>query len=165
MMQFRHLCRSTSILLIFGLARAGVCQAAEPAKTLQQQLLQEDMAELAKAAREHGDPSRGALVFYRQDLACTRCHTAGEEAIRLGPDLAKAGKDATDVYLIESVLLPSKVIKKGYETVVVTTNAGKTLTGLVAEENADSIVLRDASQDGKLIKILKKDIDARKDTG
>src|SRR5205807_6495693 len=98
------------------------------------------------AAREQGDPSRGAIVFYRPDLACTRCHTAGEGGARLGPDLAQTGKEATDVYLIESVLLPSKVIKKGYETVVVTTKAGRTLTGLLAEERADAVVLRDAAQ-------------------
>src|SRR4051794_2800074 len=140
-------------------------RAAEPGPALQQQLLAEDVAALARAARKQGDPSRGALVFYRPDLACTRCHTAGEDGARLGPDLARAGKEATDAYLVESVLQPSKVIKKGYETVAVTTKAGKTLTGLLAEEHADAIVLRDAAQDGRLITVLKKDIDERNDRG
>jgi putative heme-binding domain-containing protein len=112
-------------------------------------------------ARRDGDPSRGAVVFYRPDLACARCHSAGEDAPRLGPDLARAAKEATDAYLVESVLLPSKVIKKGFETVVVTTRAGKTVTGLLAEERADALVLRDAAQDGKTLVILKKDIDER----
>jgi putative heme-binding domain-containing protein len=83
----------------------------------------------------------------------------GVESARLGPDLAKIGKDTADVHLIESILLPSKVIKKGFETVVITTHAGKTFTGLVAEERGDAIILRDSVQDGKLITILKKDID------
>src|SRR5207244_6590464 len=89
--------------------------AAQPA-TLQQQLVQEDVTSLARAIRSQGDASRGAVVFYRPDFTCTRCHTAGEDTVRLGPDLAKAGVEATDIYLVESVLLPSKVIKKGYET-------------------------------------------------
>jgi hypothetical protein len=63
------------------------------------------------------------------------------------------------VHLIESILLPSKVIKKGFETVVITTHAEKTFTGLVAEERGDANILRDSVQDGKLITILKKDID------
>src|SRR5262249_881060 len=63
------------------------------------------------------------------------------------------------------VLLPSKVITKGYETVVLTTRAGRTLTGLLAEERADAVVLRDAAQDGKLITVPKKDIDGRTHRG
>lgn len=135
----------------------------EPRPALQQQLLKEGAAALAKAAREKGDASRGALVFHRLDLACTRCHTAGEDVGKLGPDLAKTGKEATDVYLVESVLSPSKVIKKGFETVSITTTAGRTVSGLLAEDRADAVLLRDAAQDGKRITMLKKDIDERHD--
>jgi putative heme-binding domain-containing protein len=134
-----------------------------PAPALQQHLEREGVAALAKASREQGDATRGAVVFYRPELACTRCHTAGEDGARLGPDLALAGKDASDTYLVESVLFPSKVIKKGFETITVTTKAGKTLTGLLAEETADTLVLRDAAQDGKLLRIAKKEIDERHD--
>ncbi|MHB1422974.1 MAG: DUF6797 domain-containing protein [Gemmataceae bacterium] len=137
----------------------------EASATLQQQLLREDAATLARAARQQGDASRGAIVFHRPDLLCTRCHTSGEDGARLGPDLAKIGKEATDIYLIESVLSPSKIVKKGFETVAITTNSGKTVTGLLAEERADAVVLRDAAQDGKPIAIPKKDIDERSDQG
>ncbi len=133
--------------------------------TLQQQLLREGAAALARAARVKGDAGRGAVVFHRPDLLCTRCHTAGEDGARLGPDLARAGKEATDVYLVESVLLPSKVVKKGFETVVITTTAGRTLTGLVAEERADAVVLRDANRDGTPVTVPKKDIDERHAAG
>jgi putative heme-binding domain-containing protein len=162
-------CRSSALLLayvmpiLFGLPAGG--RAAEPGPTLQQRLLKEDVGALARAARAQGDLGRGAVVFYRPELACARCHAAEAGTARLGPDLARAGKEATDVYLVESVLLPSKVIKKGYETVVITTRAGKMLTGLLAEERADAVVLRDAAGDGKLITVLKKDIDGRTDGG
>jgi putative heme-binding domain-containing protein len=136
---------------------------AGPAPDLQRQLLDEGAAALAKAARERGDPGRGALVFYRPELTCTRCHTVGENGPGLGPDLAKAGPEATDVYLIESVLLPSKVIKKGFETVTVTTKTGRTITGLLAENRLEALVLRDPAQDGKLVTIAKNDIEGRDD--
>lgn len=142
-----------------------VAFAGAPIPTLSQQLLKEKAEVLAKTAREQGDASRGAIVFYRAELSCVRCHTTGEETARLGPDLAKIGKDTPDVHLVESILLPSKVIKKGFETVAITTKAGKTITGLFAEERGDAIVLRDFSLDGKLITILKKDIEDRNDKG
>jgi putative heme-binding domain-containing protein len=151
-----------TILVTFATLPAG---ASEPTPPLHLHLLQEDSAVLAQAARQRGDASWGAVVFYRPDLLCTRCHTAGEDGSRLGPDLAQTGKDVTDVYLIESILRPSKAIKKGFETVLVTTKAGTTWTGLLAAERADAIVLRDANQDGKLITIRKKDIDERSDKG
>src|SRR5262249_51493469 len=78
---------------------------------------------------------------------------------------AKAGKEATDEYVVESILLPSKVIKKGYETVAIVTKTGSTVSGLLAEEDANSVFLRDAAQDGKLVTIPKKDIEARDDKG
>src|SRR5438105_2418687 len=141
--------RLALLLALAALVAGASLPAAERGPTLQEQLVKEEAAALAKAAREQGDASRGAIVFHRPDLLCTRCHMPGDDTSRLGPDLARAGKEATDVYLVESVLLPSKVIKKGFETVVLTTKAGKTLTGLLAEERADAVVLRDAAQDGK----------------
>ena len=153
------------ISLAIILFAAPVALAGEPVPALSQQLLKEKAESLAKAARQQGDASRGAVVFYRAELNCVRCHNTGEESPRLGPDLAKIGKDTPDVHLVESILLPSKVIRKGFETVVITTKAGKTLTGLIAEEGGDAVILRDAAQDGKLVTILKKDIDERTDKG
>ncbi len=132
---------------------------------LQDQLLKEGAASLAKAAREQGDAGRGVLIFYRPELTCTRCHGNGDDTGTLGPDLAKAGKEASDLYLVESILFPSKVIKKGFETVTITTKSGKSLTGLVAQQDAGAVILRDPNQDGKLVTIPMADIDERNDKG
>lgn len=144
---------------------AETCVGAESAPTLQQQLIKEDIANLSRDAREKGDASRGALAFYRQDMACIRCHSVGDDNNKYGPDLTKLGKDATDAYLVESMILPSKVIKKGFETVVITTKAGKTISGLLAEDKSDAVVIRDNAVDGKLIMISKKEIEERNDKG
>jgi putative heme-binding domain-containing protein len=147
-----------AILILLALGSAA--QAA-----LEEQLVKEGVAALARAARQHGDAGRGALVYFRPELTCTRCHGNGDEAGTLGPDLAKAGKEATDEYLVESVLFPSKVIKKGYETVTVITKSGKIISGLVALESAGAVVLRDPNQDGKIVSIPYKDIDERSNGG
>jgi putative heme-binding domain-containing protein len=154
--------RVLSFLIAVHAARA-LAGAPSP---LSQQLAKEDAAALAKAAREQGDASRGAIVFYRPELNCARCHVADANGnAPLGPDLAKIGDKTPDAHLVESVLAPSKNIKKGFETVVITTTAGKTVTGLLAEVRSDAVVLRDAAQDGKLIAIRKSDIDERHDKG
>jgi putative heme-binding domain-containing protein len=126
--------------------------------TLEQQLLQEDIDELAREARAKGEPTRGAILFYQQHLTCTKCHTFGEESSPLGPDLTKPEKEATDVFLVESILQPSKEIRKGYESVVVITDAGKTVTGLLVKDHPDRLVLRDPAED-EPVTISKDEID------
>ena len=85
--------------------------AAAPDDPLQTRLLREPLADLAKAARGRGDASRGAVLFFQPFLTCAKCHDA-VLGTQLGPDIAQAGKEATAEYLIESMLNPSKVIKK-----------------------------------------------------
>ena len=138
---------------------------AEPAPApvpppLTQQLLKESAADLAKAARARGDAGRGAVLFFQPFLSCAKCHDE-ETGTQLGPDIARAGKEATAEYLIESVLMPSKQIKKGYETLVVSTSDGKMVTGLLSEETKDSFTLLDPSAGGKRVVISKVDIDER----
>ncbi len=146
----------SAILVVLWLAAPA--PAADP-PLLQEQLAKEPVAELAKAARERGDAGRGAVLFFQPFLTCAKCHDG--DGAQLGPDIAKAGKEATAEYLIESVLLPSKVLKKGYETAVVTTKVERTVTGLVAAETPDSLTLIDPSANGKRIVIPKAEIEKR----
>src|SRR5205814_8127731 len=122
-------------------------------------------AALARDARRLGDAHRGAAVFYQPALTCAKCHVSESGAPALGPDLAAAGKDVADVYLVESILDPSKTIKQGFETVTISTDDGRTVTGLLGQDRADAVVLRDPGQDGKPITIEKARIEARKDGG
>lgn len=133
-------------------------QSTQPA-TLTEQLLNEPLADLAKAARERGDAGRGAVLFFQPSLTCARCHDA-EVGTQLGPDIARSGEEATAEYLIESVLAPSKVIIKGYETLTVNTADGRTITGLLAEETKETLTLVDPAG-GKQVAIPTEDIDTR----
>jgi putative heme-binding domain-containing protein len=133
---------------------------------LDQQLRREGSAALARDARRLGDARRGALVFYQPALTCTRCHADGKaDAPALGPDLAAIGRGTPDKDLIESILEPSKVIKKGYEPVTIATDDGRTTTGLLVEEKPDAIVLRDPARDGKPTAIARGRIEQRRDGG
>lgn len=128
---------------------------------LQQKLEKEPIAELVRAARERGVAARGAVLFFQPFLTCTKCHDT-QSGTLLGPDIAKIGKEGTAEYLIESVLFPSKVIKKGYETIVITTVDGRTFTGLLVEEKNGNVTLIDPASSGKKIVVASADIEDRK---
>ncbi len=130
--------------------------------SLESRLLREDVTQLAKAARGQGDPVRGAVLFHQPQLGCTKCHSAGDSPSPLGPDLSKPEPNVSDVYLIESVLLPSKVIRKGYATETITRIDGKSISGLVAEDRGKEIVVRDPRNLDKPIVITKADIEDRR---
>ena len=74
-------------------------------------------------------------------------------------DLTQIGKKASKENLYDSLLHPSKAIADQFLTWVVETSKGQVLTGLVVEENKDSLTLRDGN--GKDYKIDKKDIDSK----
>ncbi|RLS50186.1 MAG: hypothetical protein DWH88_01185, partial [Planctomycetota bacterium] len=99
-----------------------------PAQTLDAELRGISPAKLVLEARETGDAARGAIVFFQPYLACSKCHSVGDgKPSPLGPDLTTLDKQTTDAQLVESVLEPSKAIRKGYEAVTVATEEGKLL--------------------------------------
>jgi putative heme-binding domain-containing protein len=128
------------------------------AQSLSEKLNSETSESLAVAARERGSAVRGAVLFPLQKFGCSNCHAPGNDDL-LGPDLTRLGDSVTDTLLVESLLQPSKVIRKGFETVTVVTVSGKSLTGRIIEQSADKLVLRETSTDRKLITLNKSDVD------
>ena len=136
------------------------------AESLEKLLKAADVADLVRETQLRGDPRRGALVFYRSAAACVQCHSSGEGPSPLGPNLAKRneGIDSsllTDEYLIESLLYPSKHIRAGFETVSLLTDDGRTITGIVVEENPQQLALRSASDLTQGVTINKDSIETR----
>jgi len=147
--------RHTRLILAFAFlpVPSGWAQDLDPA------LRSEPAAALAAEARRLGDPARGAIVFHQPFMACVRCHAAGDgKASPLGPDLAAIDKSASDASIVESVLLPSKEIKKGYESATVSTVGGKLVSGIVASRDDTKVVIRDPAKGGEAIVIPKADI-------
>jgi putative membrane-bound dehydrogenase-like protein len=107
-----------------------------------------------------GDPARGQQVLIaNKDLQCLKCHTIRGVGGNIGPDLSVIGKKASRENLIESILLPSKAVADQYINWIVETKGGLALTGLIMEETAEAITLRDAN--GKDTRLALKDIEAR----
>ncbi len=129
------------------------------AQGLDAALQQVPIAQLAAEAKQSGDAARGAVVFFQPYMSCSKCHSMGDgRPSPLGPDLTTLGQQVTDVELIESVLFPSKVIRKGFEAVSVATEDGKLLSGILVERTREKTVLRDLARNGELTTIKAADI-------
>lgn len=125
--------------------------------SLAEQLAALDPIALAKEARAKGDAQRGAMAFYNPAMSCAKCHDPTKGS-RLGPDLASKRDGVTDLFLIESILNPSKDVRKGFEQVSVVTVKGLVVTGFKVKETEESIVLREPAG-GKEITIAMDDVD------
>ncbi|MDB4365965.1 hypothetical protein N9Z08_03460 [Pirellulales bacterium] len=106
-------------------------------------LLDQTSEALAAQVKMRGDPIRGALLFHTSSAGCIKCHSDGQSLSPLGPKLTDINSSTKHTYLIESILTPSKALRKGYETVSIVTTDGKVKTGIVASQNDTQIVLRE----------------------
>jgi putative heme-binding domain-containing protein len=147
-----------AVLLLAALSSPGALPAAE---LLEQQLLREGPAKLATSARSQGDAQRGAILFHERGLGCATCHLPFDGKPNVGPDLTKPREDTTDAYLVESVLFPSKTIRKGFESIQVVLDDGRTITGLLVEDRPDELVLRNIAGNFETVRIVKETIDER----
>lgn len=95
-------------------------------------------------ARSKGSAQRGEPVFRK---LCGQCHAIHGVGQTVGPDLTSNGR-ATFDQLLSNVFDPSLVIGAAYQARTVTTDDGRILTGLLAEDGAAKIVLK--VQGGKL---------------
>lgn len=148
--------RRCSVLSLVFIALASPVSA----QTLDEDLRRVPPAELAALAKTEGDAARGAVLFFQQHMACSKCHAVGNVPLKsLGPDLAEIGKEVSDEALVESVLLPSKVIRKGFESATVVTADGKSLSVLLVERTKERIVVRDISRGGEPTTIAASEIE------
>ncbi len=117
---------------------------------------------IALLALRKGDANKGKRLLaesVKSNLQCLKCHTIRGIGGHIGPDLSMIGKKASRENLIESILYPSKAIADQYLTWQIDTLRGQTLSGLIVEESADAVVLRDA--EGRDTRIAKKEIETR----
>lgn len=131
-------------------------QKAGSLKPMKLQLSREEMNALMARVADQGNPGRGEVVYRRESMQCAVCHAIGGAGGIIGPDLVSIGASAPVDYLVESMLEPSKKIKEGYHTAVVTTKAGDVIAGAIARQDATEIVVRDAT--GKETRVPKNQV-------
>lgn len=111
---------------------------------------------------EGGNAAAGRAIFFeRTQVSCVRCHKIEGQGGDVGPDLTRISPDKTRKYLLEAVVVPNRAIAKNFETALVITDDGKVVSGIVKEEDAESLRLMTA--EGKLVRIPKSSIEERRE--
>src|SRR5207237_378908 len=90
------------------------------------------------------NPQRGRQLFLDAEKSlCLKCHRLGDRGERIGPELTGVGSRFSRIYLVESILEPSRTIAPSYGTLGITLQNGKVLTGVKVAETATTITLAD----------------------
>ena len=101
-----------------------------------------------------GDPVAGFDLFRRHN--CGRCHFVDGTGGRLGPDLSSIGWSRSAAHLRDSLIDPNDDIEDDFRQVLVTTNAGSSVQGLLRNEDTYSVLLLDTR--GRLRSVLKSNL-------
>jgi len=111
--------------------------------------------------RLNGDAGRGAQLLSVQGKmgVCLGCHSISGTGRDFGPDLSHVGSRLKRDQILESVLLPSKVIAPGYAAVTVSLKDGSSQLGFVVKEDSAGVILKLAS--GQSLTLAREDITAQ----
>ncbi|MCP5007040.1 MAG: c-type cytochrome, partial [Planctomycetes bacterium] len=98
------------------------------------------------------DASVGEQIFFdtTREVTCSKCHTINGKGAKVGPDLTGIGAVQTHKYLIESILKPSEVIIKGFETMYLITTDGMAYTGILQSQSEEETVLM-VDEEGEMV--------------
>jgi putative heme-binding domain-containing protein len=123
----------------------GVKGPAEFQLRLRRKSATADQERLTLAALSRaGNPERGRQVFLNAEKSlCVKCHRVGEQGERVGPDLTGLGSRFAKVYLVESILEPSRTVAPSFETLVVALKGGKVVSGVKTAETEASVTVVD----------------------
>jgi putative heme-binding domain-containing protein len=106
--------------------------------------------------RTEGDPFAGVAVFKK---LCAQCHKLYGEGQDVGPEITLNGRNSYE-QLLSNVFDPSLVIGAAYQGTTIATSDGRILTGLLAENSPERIVLR--MQGGKVETVPRSDVEELK---
>ena len=90
-----------------------------------------------------GDVNRGRRVFFAAAaVACVRCHRAEGRGGNAGPNLDGLAGRRERGHLIESIVSPSARLSEGFATVILTTEDGRRLQGVVEADDGVHLTVR-----------------------
>jgi putative heme-binding domain-containing protein len=87
-----------------------------------------------------GDAGRGKALFQQR---CQSCHRLGNDGFAVGPDLAGARSGGKEK-LLANILDPNREVPPNYFGYTVETKEGESYTGLIVNETAGSVTVRQA---------------------
>jgi putative heme-binding domain-containing protein len=106
-----------------------------------------------------GNAARGAEVFRRETVGCSKCHQVNGAGVDFGPNLSEIGTKLAKEAIYEAILDPSAGIAFGYEAWQLELNNGDEAYGLIVSETGDEVTLKAVG--GVVTRYRKSDITKR----
>ena len=106
-----------------------------------------------------GNPYAGELTFMQR---CAACHELFHKGGRIGPNLTSYQRDDLTT-MLPSIVDPSAEIREGFINYIVQTSDGRVLSGFLAEQDANVLVLR--GFDGQDVHVPRAEVRELKPTG
>ena len=110
----------------------------------------QELAAILSEVAAKGEAQRGEMVFRRSDTGCLQCHAVAGAGGQVGPDLRAIGASSPLDYVVESIVVPGKVIKEGYQTVIVATKGGDVFSGVKVKQGDGKMLIRDAQKEHEI---------------
>lgn len=141
-----------------GLQKVAVVQAGPPRQFVRNWQMADLAPELDKTARGRNFAS-GKAAF--EAAQCATCHKFGDTGGATGPDLTGVGNRFNANDILESILLPSKVISDQFADTEFKAR-GDLIAGRIEAEDDEKVVVRTHPLTAETVTILKKDIKFRR---
>jgi putative heme-binding domain-containing protein len=103
----------------------------------------EPLPPVAELVTRGGDAFRGKELFATTGT-CAKCHKVKGEGKEVGPDLSEIGSKLSKEALYVSILDPNAGVSFNYETWLVRTHDGTTLSGVLVSQTDDAVELKTA---------------------
>jgi putative heme-binding domain-containing protein len=101
-----------------------------------------------------GDVEEGKKLFWdtTSKAGCAKCHSVGGKGGNVGPGLTSVAATRPLLYILESVLQPSAVIVKGYQSILVLLESGERISGVLKKDTSNELAIGMPSGEIRVIK-------------
>jgi putative heme-binding domain-containing protein len=132
--------RSTIVVRLTGVKENADFQLRFRRKTATAEQERFSRAALSRA----GNPAAGRAIFLNAEKSlCVKCHRVGDVGEKIGPELTGLGSRFSKIYIVESILEPSRTIAPSFETIAVLLKNGKNISGVKVAETDTTLTLAD----------------------
>jgi putative heme-binding domain-containing protein len=132
--------RSTVVVRLTGVKENADFQLRFRRKTATVEQERYSRAALSRA----GNPAAGRAIFLNAEKSlCVKCHRVGDVGEKIGPELTGLGSRFSKIYIVESILEPSRTIAPSFETIAVLLKNGKSVSGVKVAETDTTLTLAD----------------------
>jgi putative heme-binding domain-containing protein len=119
----------------------------------------EDMQDMLSQADSGRNFEKGKAAY--QAAQCYKCHRFNGEGGDTGPDITGVGNRFNAQYILEAIVVPSKVISDQYQSSLILTTGGEVVSGRIINEDDQQITVRTDPFAREPIVIKKSDIEER----